>query len=240
MKTEREEVRKTPTSIQERVPDCGSRNFKGAGEWEQKNVSAACEINPDDGPLPNEFIYIDLESVSSGRLLERKRYLRTEAPSRAQRLLKTGDVIFQLVRPYQRNNLLCDFGYDSSYVASTGYAQLRPRESSEYIYQLVHTDRFVESVISKCTGSSYPAITSRELGEIQATFPSLPEQRENSCLPLLPRRGPRITAHTKKLESLNAYKKGLMQTLFPGDGREYQATLPRVWGCGRVGGAVNW
>ena len=52
------------------------------------------------------------------------------APSRAQRLAKKGDIFYQTVRPYQKNNYL--FEKDRrNYVFSTGYAQLR-QEASRY------------------------------------------------------------------------------------------------------------
>ncbi|MDE9590964.1 hypothetical protein KKJ23_25850, partial [Xenorhabdus bovienii] len=86
--------------------------------------------------LPSEFIYIDLESVEKGRLLKEQLIYKDDAPSRAQRLLQLGDVLFQLVRPYQNNNYL--FLHSGNYVASTGYAQLRAKNNPEFLYQLLH------------------------------------------------------------------------------------------------------
>lgn len=59
----------------------------------------AVEINPKTKTLPTEFIYIDLESVESGKLLHENIISRDNAPSRAQRVLSKGDVLFQMVRP---------------------------------------------------------------------------------------------------------------------------------------------
>jgi len=195
--------------------------FKDRPGWEEKALSDVCEVNPQSDGLPDSFVYIDLESVEGGLLLSRKRIERKDAPSRAQRLLKNGDVAFQIVRPYQRNNLFVDFNDGEAYVASTGYAQLRAYGSNSFLYQLVHTEPFVEKVIAKCTGSSYPAINSNDLAEVPVFVPQLSEQRKiAACLTWLDKW---IAAEAQKMEALRAHKKGLMQQLFPREGE----TRPR-------------
>lgn len=182
--------------------------------WAQKALKEICEINPPNSALPASFIYIDLESVEGGVLHARKRIERKDAPSRAQRLLKNGDVVFQIVRPYQRNNLFVQFADDETYVASTGYAQLRANESESFLYQVVHTDRFVDRVIAKCTGSSYPAINSSDLAEVLLPVPPNFRERQKiaDCLTSL---DALIAAQGRKVEALKVHKKGLMQQLFP-------------------------
>ena len=88
------------------------------GEWHQSELKEVAQINPKVKKLPENFIYIDLESVEKGLLLLEKNITLSEAPSRAQRLLSKGDVLFQMVRPYQQNNYY--FNLDGQYVASTG------------------------------------------------------------------------------------------------------------------------
>jgi type I restriction enzyme S subunit len=197
----------------ETTPRLRFPEFRDAGLWEVKRLSEVCEINPPSGELPESFIYIDLESVSAGELLQKKVISRNEAPSRAQRLLSPGDIIYQMVRPYQRNNLLFAIVGDMKYVASTGYAQLRAKSSAEFLFQLVHTDSFVGSVLQKCTGSNYPAINPSDLGEIHVSVPSNPEQhRIADCLASLDEL---IRAQGERLAALKAHKRGLMQQLFP-------------------------
>ncbi len=204
------------------VPKLRFPEFRDAGEWEEKELSQVCEINPSVNNLPETFVYIDLESVDSGNLLQKKIISREGAPSRAQRLLKRDDVIFQMVRPYQRNNYYFNANDCISYVASTGYAQLRAHESSLYLFQYLHNDNFVDRVLAKCTGSNYPAINSSDLSTILVEVPSLLEQQKIAeCLSSL---DDRITAETQKLDTLKAHKKGLMQQLFPAEGE----TLPKL------------
>lgn len=196
----------------ESVPRLRFGEFEG--EWEEKKLRDVCNLNPSAGYLPDEFIYIDLESVENGFLLKRNLIPRDGAPSRAQRLLKNKDIIFQTVRPYQKNNLYFAMEDGRSYVASTGYAQLRAYESEKFLFQYIHTDRFVDKVLEKCTGSNYPAINSSALAEIQVKIPSniAEQQKIADCLSSL---DDQIQAQTQKIESLKLHKKGLMQQLFP-------------------------
>lgn len=188
--------------------------FQGTEEWAERPLRAVATINPPNSGIPESFVYIDLGSVVEGRLTARTEIARDDAPSRAQRLLVENDIIFQIVRPYQKNNLFCDFGDDHAYVASTGYAQIRAKVSSRFLYQSVHTDTFVSKVVAKCTGSSYPAINASDLAEITLSLPpSLEEQqRIADCLAPV---DDLIAAATGKLDTLKTHKRGLMQQLFP-------------------------
>ena len=205
------------------VPKLRFPEFRDAEGWTEIPLKAAAEINPANAGLPESFIYIDLESVEAGKLKVKNRIAREGSPSRAQRLVERGDIVYQVVRPYQRNNLLCEFDDDKDYVASTGYAQLRAKGSNRFLYHSIHTDSFVERVIAKCTGSNYPAINSSDLAEIQMPIPpSLPEQQKiATCLSSLDEL---IVLQGRKVDALKAHKKGLMQQLFPREGE----TQPRL------------
>ena len=208
------------------VPKLRFPEFRDGTEWELRKLSSVGEVNPpnDELPgLPELFIYIDLESVKSGILVERKEITRDAAPSRAQRLLRCKDIIFQTVRPYQRNNLFFAINdeNESKYVASTGYAQLRAHESPEFLYQLLYTDSFMSSVLARCTGSNYPAINPSALASIKVAMPLKSEQQKIAdCLGSL---DDLIAAVDRKLDALRQHKQGLMQKLFPQPGE----TLPR-------------
>jgi len=198
----------------ESVPRLRFPEFESAGEWEEKKLEDVCEINPSNGNLPESFVYIDLESVVAGQLISKKKIYRDDAPSRAQRLLKNGDVIYQTVRPYQKNNFYCDFNDENTYVASTGYAQLRAFGVSRFLYQLVHTETFVTKVIARCAGGNYPAISSSELAEITVTNPPDPKEQQRIA-ELLTALDEQISAQGEALAGLKVHKRGLLQGLFP-------------------------
>ncbi|MCG3704333.1 restriction endonuclease subunit S [Aliarcobacter butzleri] len=181
-----------------------------SGEWKEKLLNQVSKINPKSDNLPCEFVYIDLESVEKGLLIKQNKILKVEAPSRAQRLLSNNDILFQTVRPYQKNNYYFNLGDD--YVASTGYAQIRAKESSHFLYQKLHTDNFVNKVLLRCTGTSYPAINSTDLSKIKISIPSKQEQEKIASF--LTSIDTKIEQLTKKEKLLQQYKKGVMQKIF--------------------------
>ncbi len=204
------------------VPRLRFPEFKDAGEWERKKLIQVCKINPTNNKLPIKFVYVDLESVQSGVLVKKNIILLKDAPSRAQRILKVGDIIFQMVRPYQKNNYFFQSNDNLEYVASTGYAQLRAHESNGYLYHYIHNDKFVNSVLDNSTGSNYPAINSSYLSEIIIAIPKSKEQQKIAdCLTSIDEL---IKALSQKVEILKEHKKGLMQKLFPVEGN----SLPQL------------
>ena len=182
------------------------------GEWEVSVLNKFASLNPKNSSLPESFIYIDLESVTNGHLIKENVISKNEAPSRAQRILKEKDILYQTVRPYQKNNLY--FNKIGDYVASTGYAQIRTKNDSQYLFQFLHTEKFVANVMLRCTGTSYPAINSTDLSSIEIAFPSLPEQQKIASF--LSAVDEKIQQLSRKKQLLEQYKKGVMQQLFSG------------------------
>lgn len=141
-------------------------------DWEtDKEFVDFCEINPRTGKLDEEFVYIDLESVVDGKLIQKNIIRLCDAPSRAQRVLSENDVLYQMVRPYQKNNFIFQHNeWEIQTVASTGYAQLR-NDNPTFLYQLINSEHFCAQVVTKCTGTNYPAINSEDLGKVVVSFP---------------------------------------------------------------------
>ena len=185
-------------------------NEEDFAEWKEKKLGEVCVINPKNKSLPTTFVYIDLESVVDGVLIKETEIELNGAPSRAQRLLKKGDVLFQMVRPYQKNNLYFDKAGD--YVASTGYAQIRTNNNSMFIFQYLHYQNFVDKVIERCTGTSYPAINSTDLSNISIEIPSLPEQIKIANF--LSAIDDKINHCGVQIEKMERWKKGLLQQMF--------------------------
>ena len=153
---------------------------KKVNDWEQRKLNEVAEFNP-KSDLPESFEYVDLESVVGTEMVSHRTESKETAPSRAQRLAQTGDVFFQTVRPYQRNNYLFTKP-DNNYVFSTGYAHMRPKIDAEFLMCFLQTDSFVKVVLDNCTGTSYPAINSNDLSNLEIDLPtSEDEQRRIGC-----------------------------------------------------------
>ena len=151
--------------------------FKGYTDaWEQRKLNEIALFNPKE-ELPDEFEYVDLESVVGTEMLSHRTETKQSAPSRAQRLARTGDLFYQTVRPYQKNNYLFE-KLDKHYVFSTGYAQLRPLVDGYFLLSLVQSECFVKVVLDNCTGTSYPAINANDLANIEVHFPTSSEEQQ--------------------------------------------------------------
>lgn len=180
--------------------------------WSMSLLKDAVEINPKTESLPKQFIYIDLEAVQGGALTSTKVYEKTDAPSRAQRLLKANDVLFQMVRPYQKNNYFFELEGSLPTVSSTGYAQLRSTENNpKFIYYTLHTDEFVKNVSDRCTGGTYPAINSSDLGRIPINIPCKEEQQKIAAF--LTTLDQKIELETNKLSKYRQAKKAIFQKI---------------------------
>ncbi|EOX0543365.1 restriction endonuclease subunit S [Campylobacter upsaliensis] len=187
--------------------------------WEVKKLKHICKINPQTNEtLPNNFVYIDLESVAKGQLLKEQTINKEQAPSRAQRILQKQDILFQLVRPYQRNNYI--FNKNGDYVASTGYAQIRTKECVNFVYYALLENSFVERVILKSTGSNYPAITSNDFADLKIPLPPLQEQKQIANF---------LDEKCEKINSAIEKTKKQIELI-----KEYKNTLINEAVCGRV------
>lgn len=186
--------------------------FKGFTEaWEQRKLKELAIFNPKDN-LPEEFEYVDLESVIGTEMLSHKKTALSDAPSRAQRLAKKGDIFYQTVRPYQKNDYLFDKDAEN-YVFSTGYAQIRPKINGNFLFQLLRTERFVKKVLNECTGTSYPAINSKDLSNIKVSYTNYKEE-QRSIGSLLDNLDNLVALHQRKLDQLQKLKKSLLQNMF--------------------------
>ena len=183
-------------------------------DWQEKTLGEVCKINPKNEELPPKFQYIDLESVTSGKLTKIVILGKENAPSRAQRLLKINDVIFQMVRPYQQNNYIYKAKTDLPVVSSTGYAQLRAFDfiDPQFLYHSLHTENFKNQVLFRCVGGAYPAINATDLSEITLKIPCIEEQKKIGKY--LSELDNIIAASERILNGLKEMKRGLLQKLF--------------------------
>ena len=192
--------------------------FKGfTDDWEQRKLGELAFFNPKE-ELPDVFEYVDLESVVGTEMLFHRTEEKSTAPSRAQRLAYTGDLFYQTVRPYQKNNYLFEKS-DKDYVFSTGYAQLRPFVDGYFLLSLVQNGQFVKTVLDNCTGTSYPAINANDLAEIEVLAPK-DECEHHQIGTYFRNLDHLITLHQRKLEKLKIVKKAMLENCFPKNGEK--------------------
>lgn len=190
------------------VPNLRFKEFEG--EWSVTTLQKDCIVNPTNEKIADKFVYVDLESVKQGQLYKYQILTKDNAPSRAQRVLHTDDILFQCVRPYQMNNYMVKGTMsDIQWVASTGYAQIRTQtDYPAFLYYVLNTSKYNKAVMVRCTGSSYPAINSEDLSKIPFYKCGIAEQKKIAdFLSLLDER---IATQNKVIEDLKKLKSAII------------------------------
>lgn len=150
--------------------------------WETKAlkyiVSCNDEVLSESTDPDMEFEYIDIGGVSSSEGITRTETMTfSRAPSRARRVVKDGDIIVSTVRTYLEAIAPISSEFDGR-IASTGFAVLRPKFLlSSFARYALRARHFIDSVVARSTGVSYPAINSSELINIKIVVPSWEEQQ---------------------------------------------------------------
>jgi type I restriction enzyme S subunit len=129
--------------------------------WKGKPLSELADINARSLKRTSnlEFIdYVDIGSVTTGRINETTTYHRSEAPGRAKRLVQHGDILWSSVRPANRAYSVVLHPKENM-VASTGFAVISPKEPRyfPFLYQATTTDAFVDQITMVAKGAAYPA-----------------------------------------------------------------------------------
>lgn len=186
--------------------------------WRTMPIKHCCKINLEslkdtekDDLLIN---YIDISSADeNGNINFVDEITFLNAPSRARRIIRKGDVIISTVRTYLKVIALIDEKYDG-FICSTGFAVLTPLEKVEarFLYYNIYTDSFTSRVSYYSNGISYPAINSSVLATLHITLPSIDEQKQiadyldEKCAKI----DEMIAIRTEQINQLKEYKKSLI------------------------------
>ena len=126
--------------------------------------------------------YIDLSSVDRDlHIITQTTTVNQEnAPSRAQQIVQTNDVLFGSTRPMLKRSCFVTSEYDGQ-VCSTGFCVLRANKNKvlpAWIYYMISTADFYSHVELFQKGASYPAISDADIKRYEIPLPSLAEQEK--------------------------------------------------------------
>jgi len=152
--------------------------------WQTKKLWEVLVKTETINPLlsPNTgFTYIDVSSVSNETFTieNTTKILGKNAPSRARKKIKAGDIIFATVRPTLKRIAIVPKELDGQ-VCSTGYFVLRVSEKilNRLVYYYLLSDDFSDMMEKLQKGASYPAVTDGNVKHQLISFPeSLSEQK---------------------------------------------------------------
>ena len=147
-------------------------------------LPSLCSINPESlgpaTPLDLTFDYIDISAVSHGQISwhDVRRLKFKDAPSRARRRLRLGDVLLCTVRPALQAHARITDENGTPRIGSTGFAALRPNDprDSGYLFHQLFSDGMVAQLRAMETGSNYPAVNERDVSRLRLFVPGADER----------------------------------------------------------------
>lgn len=152
--------------------------------WEIKRLKNVCSTNnaslSDKTSKEFEFNYVDIGSVSFELGIHKtEKYTFQNAPSRARKIARLGDIIVSTVRTYLRAIDIINSGEKEKYIYSTGFAILSPLKNilSEFMIYICRSEYFTNQVSIYSTGINYPSINDTALKMINIVMPTLSEQQ---------------------------------------------------------------
>lgn len=145
--------------------------------WKQRRLDSVATVNPESikpRQAPESINYIDIASVSTGRVDTMQPMGFEGAPGRARRIVRSGDIIWSCVRPNRRSYSLI-IAPPPDTIASTGFAVLRSTKVPfSYLYQAVTTNAFVDYLVNHATGAAYPAVKQSDFEAAEIIVPTQP------------------------------------------------------------------
>ncbi|MBQ4851089.1 restriction endonuclease subunit S [Pseudoalteromonas sp. MMG012] len=126
-----------------------------------------------------EFSYIDIGSINRDlKCIESPQHLiGKDAPSRARKIVNTGDVLVSLTRPNLNAVALVPAEYNNQ-IASTGFEVIKSLlVDSRYIFALTRSKNFIDSISGTVQGALYPAAKSSDVQSYKFPLPPPAEQK---------------------------------------------------------------
>ena len=163
----------------------------------------------------SEILYLDTSSVIENNYSELQHLKLKDAPSRAKRIVRDGDIVYSTVRPNLKH-----FGYVTNpaenTVASTGFAVIRAREAvdSKYLYYWLASDdrtAYLASIADSQT-STFPAFNPSVLKTLEIELPELETQK--TIVDILGTIDEKISLNRKMNETLEQMGQALFRHYF--------------------------
>ena len=125
--------------------------------------------NPCQGQIkvqPGTIIdYIDISSIDNNSKTVSGYQTMTfaEAPSRARKAVKEGNILVSTVRPNLNAVAIVEDATPNMTVASTGFCVLDCKENVDkrFVFNFCKSKAFIDEMVAQATGASYPAVSDK-------------------------------------------------------------------------------
>lgn len=171
--------------------------------------------NPRIDPRPS-IRYVDVSAVSRDelRIVSDVEHSADNAPSRARKIVKTGDTVFATVRPTLRRIAQIPPSLNGE-IVSTAFCVLRPNPSvihADFLYFAMQLDGVTDGIASMETGASYPAVRDTDVLNQIIPLPPLSDQCEIATALNLVRST--VLSQKRCEDAAMNLKRAAMETLF--------------------------
>lgn len=131
-------------------------------------------------PKGEFFDYIDIDSIDNKlHCIKKPKHIAvSEAPSRANRAVNCGSVLFSLVRPYLKNIALVEKKHSHS-IASTGFYICNSNGAflPEFMFYLMTSNYVVDGLNQYMKGDNSPSISKNNIENWLYPIPPFEEQK---------------------------------------------------------------
>ena len=189
--------------------------------WSVGNLNSIAELNPESWSAkhhPERVLYVDLANTKAGQIDEYIELSFENAPSRARRALRRGDVIVGTVRPGNRSfaRIASDV---TGLTGSTGFAVLRARVVADQalVYLAATNNEAIDRLSHLADGGAYPAVRP----EVVGTTPLVvaPEEIRNSFGEIANPLFASIGLNQERIRQLGSLRDTLLPRLISGQQR---------------------
>jgi type I restriction enzyme S subunit len=175
--------------------------------WEETTLGKLVNTNKESIDNKYQFsqiYYLDTGSITEGKIEELQYFELIDAPSRAKRKVKDGDIIYSTVRPNQKH-----YGFIekplNNLIVSTGFTVINSKDinSSKFLYYWITQNTITTYLhqIAEQSASAYPSIKPSDIEKLKIILPkNVEEQKSIAAI---------LTAFDNKIELLQAQNKTL-------------------------------
>ena len=196
-------------------------------DWIEVELGEVCDkaesVKRKEMILSDTFKYFDIGGINNktNRIDSFKEYSWENAPSRAQQIIKKGDILFSTVRTYLKNIAQVDKDDYDNQICSSGFTVIRGINESiipNYIFYYSFSVGFLNPLSALQTGSSYPAVRDKDVFSQISPLAPLPIQRAivSKIEALFSDLDNGIANFKKAQEQLKIYRQAVLKKAFEG------------------------
>jgi len=230
-------------------------NMRIQEKWSLTRLKKIAEINARalSATTDDDYVlrYLEISNVNNRGIISEaavEELSFIDAPSRAKRIVRSGDTVISSVRPNLQAVAHIDQASDN-FIASTGFYVVSPNQNKlhpKYIYYLLLSEDTKQYLEAVAKGVGYPAVDDKDFVTIKFLLLSIDEQRriatylDKTCAAI----DTAIEKKQKQLETLDALRKSIIHkaitrglddsVVLKDSGVEWIGKIPRHWKVKRI------